>query len=171
MEITKDHSGLLKIAGFCLSIFFISVTLYAQKSYADKQNPEEMTSLKKLVLGISDTNKTSPESRQALKYVDFEKLVEKEIYLMKWMHTREYWMNNKVDMNENEVLENWMYDKKAWKITDSDLGKTDGVKEEPEIKVAEWMYEEEFHRHNSDQGYTSHLEEWMIDPAYWTMKH
>ena len=169
METTKRHYRLLKIAGFCLAVFFISVTLYAQKSYDNMQNQEEMTSLKKLVLGISDTNKANLESRKALKYIDFEEYVEREIYLMKWMHTKEYWMHEKANMNENVVLESWMYDKKAWKIIDSDLGKN--IKEEPEIKVAEWMYEEEFLRHNNDQGNTSRLEEWMIDPSYWTMKH
>lgn len=158
-----------KIAVSLLAFLFLSVISNAQDYQYKLQDQNEMTSLKRLVLGINDTNHDRDSKVKVLKNIDFELYVEREILIEKWMHDRNSWMHSSEEADEPSQIEDWMHRKGAWKLIDSDLGLLQKPEQEPKIELADWMYAGEFLQRNSSNN-ASQLEKWMSDRSYWAKK-
>jgi hypothetical protein len=154
--------------GLLIVFLFIDVQAGAQDFQALPVR-SEMTSLKKLVLGIDDTVSPCRLERKTLKSVDFEMYVEREILIERWMHDRDFWLRKAKETNSVPPCENAMHKDGAWLLLDSDLGILLEPEAEPVIELASWMYAKEFIQHvTSDQS--DRLEPWMMDRSYWAMK-
>lgn len=170
MNLSTMFSRIYKIAGLLLAFLLISVITHGQDYHFPTKVQDEMSSLKKLVLGIDNTQIKKKDAIKVLKYIDFETYVEREILIEKWMHDRNLWMHGTNDINEPTPIEDWMHKNGAWKLIDSDLGKLQKPEPEPRIELAEWMYADEFIQENTDFSNTSRLERWMSDRSYWIVK-
>lgn len=170
MKLHIIFSGIYKIAGSLLAFLFMSVTANAQDYQSLSPVQNEMTSLKRLVLGINDTNNYRRHEVKVLKNIDFEMYVEREILIEKWMHDKDSWMHGRKDKNDTTPLEDWMYKNGAWKLIDSDLGILQKPEPEPEIQLAGWMYADGFIHNNNSASNSSRLETWMGDRSFWVMK-
>jgi len=162
-------SGLTKIAVSLFAFLFLSVISNAQDYQYKPQDRNEMTSLKRLVLGINNTNHDKISKVKVLKNIDFELYVEREILIEKWMHDRNYWMHNSKEADEPSQVEDRMHRNGAWKLIDSDLGLLQKPEQEPKIELTDWMYAGEFLQRNSS-NITSQLGKWMSDRSYWAKK-
>ena len=167
MNLHIMFSRIYKIAGTLLVFLFMSVIATGQ-NYNHPQNIQnEMSSLKKLVLGINNPQTNMDNEIKVLRNIDFETYVEREILIEKWMHDKDLWMQGMNDLNEQTSIEDWMHKKGAWKLIDTDLGKLLEPEPDPRIELAEWMYSHEFIQENNDLGNTCRLERWMSDRSFW----
>jgi hypothetical protein len=157
-----------RIAGLLLAFLFLSVIAGAQELDA-LTGRSEMTSLKKLVLGIDDTVSNCHLERKTLENIDFEMYVEREILIERWMHDRDFWIHRTKETNGAPQHNETLHRDGAWELLDSDLGVLLKPEAEPEIKLASWMYADEFIQHVTS-GPSNRLEQWMMDRSYWAMK-
>ena len=170
MNLVTMFSRIYKATGTLLVLLFISVITNGQDFNYPTGNQDEMSSLKKLVLGIDNTQINTKDQIKVLRNIDFETYVEREILIEKWMHDRNLWMHGTNSISEPTPIEDWMYKNGAWKLIDSDLGKLQKPESEPRIELAEWMYADEFIQDNTDLSHTCQLERWMTDRSYWIVK-
>ena len=170
MNLHIMFSGIYKIAGTLLVFLFISVIANGQEYNYPAKVQDEMSSLKKLVLGIENPQIKKHKEIKVLKNIDFETYVEREILIEKWMHDRNLWMQGTNDLDEPTPIKDWMHKSGAWKRIDSDLGKLLDTEPEPKIELAEWMYAKNFIAQNTDYSNTSRLEKWMSDRSYWMVE-
>ena len=169
MNVHIMFSRFYKIAAALLVFLFISVISFGQ-DYDPPPTLDEMSSLKKLVLGIEDTQIDRNGKIKVLKNIDFETYVEREILIEKWMHDKDLWMHRANEMHESMPIEDWMHSRGAWNLIDSDLGRLQKPEPEPSIELAEWMYADEFVLGTSEFRNSSQLEAWMSDRSFWIVK-
>jgi hypothetical protein len=150
-------------------LLLISVISFGQ-DYDPPPTSDEMSSLKKLVLGIEDTQIDRNGTLKVLKNIDFETYVEREILIENWMHDKDLWMQRANDMHGSTPIEDWMHSKGAWNLIDSDLGRLQKPEPEPRIELAEWMYADEFILGTSEFRNSNRLEAWMSDRSSWIVK-
>ncbi len=168
MNIHTIFKRVYRIAGLLLAVLFLPVTLGAQdvEGLPDRL---EMTSLKKLVLGLDDARSNGRYERKTLKKIDFEMYVEREILIERWMHDRDLWIQKARETNSVSSREETTHRDGVQELLESDLGIFVKTEKEPEIKLASWMYAKEFIQHVTTEP-SSRLEQWMMDRSYWAMK-
>ena len=168
MNIHTIFKRVYRIAGLLLAVLFLPVTLGAQdvEGLPDRL---EMTSLKKLVLGLDDARSNGRYERKTLKKIDFEMYVEREILIERWMHDRDFWIHRTKETNSVPPYEETIHRDGVRKLLESDLGILQKPEPEPEIELASWMYAKEFIQHVTTDP-SIRLEQWMMDRSYWAMK-
>lgn len=168
MNTHTRHKRTFRIAGLFIAFLLLTVIAGAQ-GMNTQQGRSEMTSLKKLVLGIDDADSDCPLERKCLEKIDFEMYVEREILIERWMHDRDLWMHHSKEKKSVPSRNTTINKESVWELLESDLGAIEMPEEEPEIKLASWMYSEEFFPQFKSEP-SSQLEQWMMDPSYWAMK-
>ena len=170
MNLQIIFSRIFKIAGTLLVFLLISVTVNGQDYNYPPKVQYEMSSLKRLVLGIDDLQTQKNNEIKVLKNIDFETYVEREILIERWMHDRNLWMQGTSDLSKPTPNKDWMHEIGTRKLIDSDLGKLLAPEQEPRIELAEWMYSKNFIPANTDHTNMYKLERWMSDRSFWLVK-
>ena len=168
MNARTKYKGIYRIAGLLFAFLFINVIAGAQ-DWNRQPVRSEMTSLKKLVLGLDNGENNCHLERKCLEKIDFEMYVEREILIERWMHDRDLWIDRAKETKDKPYREEKAYNDGFRELLESDLGLLEKPEEEPEIELASWMYAEEFIRNVSNEP-SSQLETWMMDRSYWAMK-
>ena len=164
----KIFNRTLGTVGLLLALLILTVTAGAQDLDV-LPGRSEMTSLKKLVLGIENTESNSCFELKILDKIDFEMYVEREILIERWMHDRNLWIHKEKETKSVSPVEDSMHRDGVSELLESDLGILQKPEKEPEIKLASWMYAEDFINH-FDTEPSCRLENWMMDLSYWSMK-
>jgi len=168
MKILTSFNRVYRLSGLLFAFLFLPVTLGAQ-DFDVLPGSSEMTSLKKLVLGIDNTGSNCHLERKTLEKIDFEMYVEREILIERWMHDRDFWIHKTKKTNIVPPREETMHRDDLRELLESDLGILEKPEKEPEIELASWMYAADFIQHVTTEP-SSRLEQWMMDRSYWAMK-
>jgi len=168
MKILTSFNRVYRLSGLLFAFLFLPVTLGAQ-DFDVLPGSSEMTSLKKLVLGIDNTGSNCHLERKTLEKIDFEMYVEREILIERWMHDRDFWIHKTKKTNSVPPREETMHRDDLRELLESDLGILEKPEKEPEIELASWMYAADFIQHVTTEP-SSRLEQWMMDRSYWAMK-
>ncbi len=157
-----------RMVGLLLALLVLPVTVVAQ-DFDILPGRSEMTSLKKLVLGIGDSKSTIYTERKTLDKVDFEMYVEREILIERWMHDRDLWIQKGKETHGVSPAKEKIQREGIRELLESDLGILQKPEKEPEIELASWMYAEDFIKHVETES-SYRLEQWMMDLSYWSIK-
>lgn len=168
MNVRTQYKGVFRIAGLLFAFLFFTVIAGAQ-DWNTRTGRSEMTSLKKLVLGLDNGENNCHLERKCLEKIDFEMYVEREILIERWMHDRDFWIHKARETKDKPAQEEKRYRDGVWELLESDLGLMEKPEEDPEIELASWMYAKEFIQNVSSES-SSQLETWMMDRSYWAMK-
>ncbi len=168
MNAQKIFNRIYRMVGLLPAFLVLTVTAGAQ-DFDVLQDRSEMTSLKKLVLGIENTESNLYFEQKRLDEIDFEMYVEREILIERWMHDRDLWIHKEKESNTVSPVEDSMQRDGVWELLESDLGILQKPEKEPEIELATWMFAEDFIQQVIAEP-SCRLEEWMMDLSYWSMK-